>query len=149
MNTKTFKTRDSATTLLRKMGINPRDYNLFIEKTADNQVLCKVGMAEAHLGSLKTRTVQSPGLRNPGDVFGSALNAAKLAKAGRRAVDPVVEAPVKAKRGGISHVARELILAGKTNQEVWAILKDSFNLDDGKKHYPTWYRSELKRKGML
>lgn len=147
MNTKTFKTRDSATSLLRKMGINPRDYNLFIEKADDGQVICKVGMAEAHLETLATGKYTTEGMQVSQAVAKSVSKA--VVKAGRRAIDPVVEKPAKAKRGGISHVARELILAGKTNQEVWAILKESFNLDDGKKHYPTWYRSELKRKGML
>ena len=130
---KIFKTRDSATTLLRKLGINARDYNFFIEKMTDGRFACKVAMAELHLESLKNP--------KPKTILTEA------AKAGRRAADPEVKQTKK--REGISQTARDLILAGKTNQEVWAVLKEAFNLDDSKKHYPTWYRCELKRKGMM
>jgi hypothetical protein len=133
---KIFKSRDSATSLLRKLGINSRDYNLFIEKMTDGQFACKVAMAEMHIESLKNpkpAVVEEP--------------KAKVAKAGRRAADPVVQS--KPKKMGISATARELILSGKTNQEVWEVLKQQFNLDDSKKHYPTWYRCEMKRTGLL
>jgi hypothetical protein len=46
-------------------------------------------------------------------------------------------------------VARDLILAGKTNEEVWVALKEQFKLSDDKRHYPTWYRCQLKRAGKL
>lgn len=42
--------------------------------------------------------------------------------------------------------ARELIKAGKSNEEVWEVIKEKFKLDDSKRHYPSWYRSEMKRK---
>ena len=136
---KFFKTRDSATSLLRKLGIQSRDYNFFIDKTSDGQFACQVAKAQMHLEGLKNP--------QPKTIIVEAV------KAGRRAIDPVVatkkEAKVKAKRAGVSQMARDLILAGKTNQEVWDIIKPAFNLDDSKKHYPTWYRCELKRKGLL
>ena len=132
---KIFKTRDSATSLLRKLGINSRDYNLFIEKMADDRFACQVAKARMHLESLKNPA--------PETVIGEAI------KAGRRVTDPVVKSGKSAKAKGVSAMARELILAGKTNQEVWAELKQRFGLDDSKKHYPTWYRCEMKRKGLL
>jgi hypothetical protein len=46
---------------------------------------------------------------------------------------------------GVGQLARDLILAGRTNQEIWVALKQRFNLDDSKKHYPSWYRCQLKR----
>jgi hypothetical protein len=123
---KFYARRDSATTVLRKMGIHTRDYNAFIEVMSDGQFACHIARAEMHLESLK----------NP-----------------KPAETKVVKAPAstetKSKRTGISATARELILAGKTNQEVWAELKQQFDLDDSKKHYPTWYRCEMKRKGQL
>lgn len=125
---KIFKSRDSATSLLRKLGINSRDYNLFIEKMTDGQFACKVAMAEMHIESLK----------NPKPVA-----EASKAKVTKKTAEP------KAKKTGISATARELILSGKTNQEVWEVLKQQFNLDDSKKHYPTWYRCEMKRTGLL
>lgn len=139
MTTKTYTARDSATSALRKLGLQARDYNLFITKVGD-KFECKLGAAAAHLDSLK----------NPKPVEAAKPAAAKepkVAKAGRRDTDPVVE--VKPKKLGISATARELILSGKTNQEVWEALKQQFNLDDSKKHYPTWYRCEMKRTGLL
>lgn len=134
MTTKTYTRRDSATSALRKIGLQARDYDLFITKKSDNEFECRLGAAAAHLESLKNPA--------PKTIMGSAI------KAGRRAADPVVQdKPTKAK--GVSAVARELILAGRTNQEVWAVIKEAFNLDDSKKHYPTWYRCEMKRKGQL
>lgn len=135
MTTKTYTARDSATSALRKLGLQARDYNLFITKVGD-KFECKLGAAAAHLESLK----------NPKPVA-AAEPKAKVVKAGRRAADPVVE--VKPKKMGISATARELILSGKTNQEVWEALKQQFNLDDSKKHYPAWYRCEMARAGLL
>lgn len=132
MTTKTYTARDSATSALRKIGIQARDYNLFITKV-DDKFECKLGAAAAHLESLKNP--------KPKTVLVEAV------KAGRRAIDPEVKKTTK--RVGISQTARDLILAGKTNQEVWEVLKEAFNLDDSKKHYPTWYRCELKRTGKL
>lgn len=139
MTTKIYTARDSATSALRKIGIQARDYNLFITKVGD-KFECKLGAAAAHLESLKNpkpvETAKPVEAKEP-----------KVVKAGRRAVDPVVA--IKPKKLGISATARELILSGKTNQEVWEALKQQFNLDDSKRHYPTWYRCEMKRTGLL
>ncbi len=60
------------------------------------------------------------------------------------------EKPPKAeKKVSVSQAMRDLIIAGKTNDEVWAKVKEQFNLDDSKKHYPAWYRSDLKKKGLI
>lgn len=128
MTTKTYTTRDSATSALRKLGLQARDYNLFITKVGD-KFECKLGAAAAHLESLK----------NPKPVEAKST----ATKATKKTAEP------KAKKTGISATARELILAGKTNQEVWEVLKQQFSLDDSKKHYPTWYRCEMKRTGLL
>jgi hypothetical protein len=77
------------------------------------------------------------------------------ATATKRLAAAIVEfdsAPKKSRKPAgdtVSAVARALILAGKTNQEVWIALQKQFNLDDGKRSYPGWYRSEVKRKGLL
>jgi hypothetical protein len=125
MTTKTYASRDSATSALRKLGIQACDYDLFITKI-DGKFECNLGAAAEHLESLKNP--------KPETITEAAVKAAKIEKP---------------RRAGISATARALILAGKTNQEVWAVLKDSFNLDESKKHYPTWYRCEMKRKGLL
>jgi len=143
MTTKTYAARDSATSALRKLGLQARDYNLFITKVGD-KFECKLGAAAAHLESLKN---PKPVVEAKTEAKPAAAKEPKVAKAGRRDTDPVVEA--KPKKLGISATARELILSGKTNQEVWEALKQQFNLDDSKKHYPTWYRCEMKRTGLL
>jgi hypothetical protein len=128
MTTKTYTARDSATSALRKIGIQARDYNLFITKVGD-KFECKLGAAAAHLESLK----------NPKPV----ATEKPKAKSAKKTAAP------KEKKLGISATARQLILDGKSNQEVWEALKQQFNLDDSKKHYPTWYRCEMKRTGLL
>ena len=110
--------RDSATTILRKLGIQARDYDLFIEKMASGRFACKVAMAELHLSKPQP-----------------------AAKARAKQAAP--------KREGISATARALIRDGKTNQEVWDVIKEKFGLDEKKRHYPTWYRCEMKRAGLL
>lgn len=125
--------RDSATAALRKLGINPRDYGAFITTTEDGKFACHIARAEMHLESLKTP-------KTPKVV---------QVKSGRRGNDPEVEVPVKASREGISATARALILDGKTNAEVWEVLQTRFSLDRSKRHYPTWYRCEMKRTGLL
>lgn len=123
---KIFARRDSATTVLRKMGIHSRDYNAFIEVMSDGKFACHVARAEMHLESLKQV-------------------AAKPAKAKSA---PKSEKQPTTKRT-VSTAARELIVAGKTNLEVWAIIQKEFDLDDSKKSYPAWYRSDCKRKGLV
>jgi hypothetical protein len=127
---KFYARRDSATAVLRKMGIPARDYNAFIEVMSDGRFACHIARAEMHLESLK----------NPKPAETKAAKATRPAAAA---------AAAETKRASISQLARALILAGKTNQEVWAELKQQFNLDDSKKHYPTWYRCEMKRRGLL
>ena len=125
MTTKTYTARDSATSALRKLGLQARDYNLFITKVGD-KFECKLGAAAAHLESLKQPKTKP--------------------------VKQAIEKPVKTtapKREGISATARAMILDGKTNQEVWEALQAKFDLDHSKRHYPTWYRCEMKRTGQL
>jgi hypothetical protein len=138
--------RDSATTILRKLGIQARDYNFFIEKMTDGRFACKIAMAEMHLESLKN---PKPAVKAP------CHSEEKYTTEGmkiQQAVAKAVKAESKAdtpKRDGISATARALILDGKTNQEVWDVLQAKFNLDHSKRHYPTWYRCEMKRTGLL
>lgn len=61
---------------------------------------------------------------------------------------PAAKTAQKDKRT-VSSVARQLIVAGKDNDEVWAALKKEFHLDDAKKSYPAWYRRECKAKGLI
>lgn len=126
--------RDSCTTILRKMGIHPRDYNAFIEVMTDGKFACHIARAEMHLESLKQA---------------AAPKAEKPAKKEAAAKPAKKEAAKREAARTVSTVARELIVAGKTNVEVWAIIQKEFDLDDSKKSYPAWYRSDCKRKGLI
>ena len=64
---------------------------------------------------------------------------------GKKTAKKVVRQPGRT----VSSVARDLIIAGRSNDEVWKALKQEFKLDSSKKHYPAWYRSEVKRKGLI
>jgi hypothetical protein len=129
MSTKTYKTRDSATSALRKIGIASSDYGRFITKITGGIVSCDIDAALAYLESLKATKVKP-----------------STKKAGKKVVKSTV---AKSSESGISATARALILDGKTNQEVWEVLRTQFGLDQSKRHYPTWYRCEMKRKGLL
>src|SRR5574337_404406 len=125
MNTvKNVKTRDAATSILRKMGIAKSDYDLFITKRASentpnsNYFAVDIHLAAEHL---------KPKTENP-------------KKTSQNSTE---------KRVSCASVAREMILSGKTNAEVWPVIKAQFNLDDSKKHYPAWYRCELRRAGKV
>ena len=52
----------------------------------------------------------------------------------------------KEKTVTLASFMRGLIEAGKNNDEVFAAAVKEFGIGDEKKHYPSWYRSEMKRK---
>ena len=60
----------------------------------------------------------------------------------------IVKKPRLVKRC-VSTVAREMIVDGKTNEEIWTAMVDEFHLDEKKKSYPNWYRAEMRKKGIL
>lgn len=138
---KTYSRRDSAVSVLRKIGIQARDYNLFITKSADGvSFICHFEEAEKHLADLKSKPSKK-----------SVTNSTKPIT-----LTPV---PIKERRESkerrekdkrtVSSVARTMVLDGCTNSEIWAILKEEFSLDDTKKGYPAWYRADAKRRGLL
>lgn len=143
MKTKIVKTRDSATTILRKMGINQRDYNLFLEKV-EGGVEVKLELAELALQGKSASAPEKPKkTAEPGadEKFGK-MAAKKAPKAAVKAEEDTVK-PAKLT---VSAVIRNYIAKGLTNEEIWAKIKDEFKLDDNKRHYPAWYRSDMKRK---
>lgn len=150
MNTaiKIYSVRDSATAALRKLGIQSRDYSLFIEKT-DAGFVCELGKATEHLASLFRATAPKTHDRQKKAVESVTKRKTVVVTATKEAGKSNTPKPAAKPAGGISETARNLILEGKTNQEVWAVLKSEFGLDDSKKHYPTWYRCEMKRRGIL
>ena len=160
MNTKFYTRRDSATTVLRKAGITPRDYDLYLTKSGDG--------VDLNLDLLAIHKATTDGKHDvPSDVPPRAVVGIKsikpiavgkgtvaerlaagdikvnLAKTHKETVSSVPAKPT------VSSVARVLLLAGATTDEVWEALKEQFKLSDGKKHYPSWYRAQLRRQGKL
>jgi hypothetical protein len=140
---KTFARRDSATALLKKLGVLRADYDQFIE-AADGQFIVKQAAAVAFVAAKtapKGRVVNGaadPHAQDADELDESAsLAAAKTAKKTAKA-----KAPTTAKRT-VTSAALELIRAGKTNVETFATLQTEFSLGDDKKTYPAWYRRHL------
>lgn len=158
---KTVARRDSATTILRKLGVKPRDYNLFIEVTADDQFAVKVGAAEKHLKDLA-----GPSPKEQAEKIEQAAKVEHLrtklvrkvkseqndlaSKASFRAAQVVVNAVTEAPNDGEScaSYARHLIKAGHSNAEIWVALVEHFKLNDAKRGYPAWYRHQMRKTGV-
>lgn len=58
-------------------------------------------------------------------------------------------ATVKDGKPSIGAAIRELVKAGKSNDEIWAVIQKEYNLPDDKRWYAAWYRADAKRKGLL
>jgi hypothetical protein len=84
-------------------------------------------------------------------MYQTAIGPAKAADTAEAETAPTTRKGKKRGRreGTVAEVACRLILEGKTNDEVWKVLKEQFNLDDKKKYYPGWHRANLKRRGEL
>jgi hypothetical protein len=64
-------------------------------------------------------------------------------------VAPVVAPAVETKGQGIGSFCKEQIKAGKTNQEVLVLVKDSFPNASTSYGSIAWYRSAMKKAGQL
>lgn len=157
---KTVARRDSATTILRKLGLKPRDYNLFIEETADGKFAVKVGAAEKHLKDLagpspeelKAKAEQEAKVTELRTKLERKVKSEKAAKASKETfraaqtvANPITEAPTPGE--SCSSYSRRMITAGHSNAELWAALVEHFKLDAGKRGYPAWYRHQMRKAG--
>ena len=98
--------------------------NCIISKTDGGTLTVAIEAATAHLQSLLLPSTPAP------------------------KVEPKsVPADKGEKKVSCSAVARDLILAGKTNDEVWAVIAEQFKLDQKKRGYPAWYRFQLRKTG--
>lgn len=156
---KTYTRRDSVTAILRKMGIDKADYNNHIITNADGAFSIR---EQDQTPPWETAPItDEPKTINTTseffDAVGDILSGKKKAKdfTGPKNVDTSkakketkAEAPKTEKeaRRTVSSAAREHILAGHDNKKVFELLQSEFKLDDDKKSYPGWYRSEMKRK---
>lgn len=64
---------------------------------------------------------------------------AQLKKAGAK------KESAKELRVTVASFMRDLIKGGKSNEEVFAAAQKKFGIGEEKKHYPSWYRCEMRR----
>jgi DNA-binding MarR family transcriptional regulator len=152
LGTKTFATRASATATLKKLGIQKDEYDRFIIKKGA-KFYVDVQLAERHIKQLEDavlakQTPATPPNRLQELAERGRAKAAEAAAAGVTAGAKPASKP-KEPRLTVSRVARELILAGLSNEDVFKQLQAQFKLGDNKKSYPAWYRADLARHGKL
>ncbi len=128
-----YTRRDSATAFLRKLGVSKSSYNDFITKDDEGLFWVDVEEAEKSLNPAKSTVAKDQPKVEP--------------KAKSKPSEVKSEAAVE--KETVTSVSRQLIKDGKTNKEVWDVIKAKFSLDDSKKSYPAWYRSQMKRDGKL
>jgi hypothetical protein len=205
ISTKIFARRDSATALLRKLGVDSSEYDKYIVRmtTGEYQLSLPIKEEPANpdptiadeqaIGDQKANAALSdtpPPQEEEGEAAsdtevgaeegeggaeeekekpasrgrGRAKKPAKTPKAKKAKLAPkakpikpaakIPSGPGRLKNSGdrkpsLAARARELILAGKDNDAVFVVLQREFGISEQKKHYPSWYRSQLKRQGLL
>jgi hypothetical protein len=153
ITTRVVKTRDAATSILRKLGLKPNMYGLFMKKLDDGRF--EVDLPKVYEQGYGVNGAIKAEKPTKSEVVGAVKAIDKMAQKmaasvkKAKAKEPKAKQEPKPRRVSVSSVAEELLLAGKTNEEVFAVLKEKFKLDDSKKNYPSWYRCRLKRQKKL
>lgn len=156
---KTLKTRDSAVTILRKLGIAKDKYSKFIVETDDGKWAVKITEAEKSLGKAAEPTVAKPTVAEVKKVEKARKEFARAVEEKRAKVNakpvyntkaqPRRDAPVEkaAPEENQSQFIRRLIREGYTNQEVWVAFAKAFDAPATSKYFPAWYRWKMKKSG--
>jgi len=136
MTTKTYARRDSATATLRKMGIDKTLYKEFIGKSG-NKFIVDITAAEKWVEDDR-RPKKSTEKTVTRRVSGSPKPTVKVTE----------RSPRPHSQSAASFI-RDMILDGATNLEIFEACQEKFGYEKNKRHYPAWYRSEMRRKGTL
>lgn len=129
---KTVARRDSATAILRKLGIKSSDYNMFIMQTADGRYAVAEDKAQEYLQAQLRKVANE-------EVPQKQLKGRTKKEADSNQI----------KRPFVAGVIRKLILDGLDNKAIHEIMKRDFGHDEDKAHYPAWYRSQMRREGLI
>ena len=147
---KIFETRKLAVGQLRELGVAPSKFTQYVKLRADGQYDCDIDQAKADLAATpavgkvkKPAAKKAPAKKAPAKKAPAKKAPAKKKAAAKKAADP------KKDRVSVSSTCREMILAGKTNEQIWKVIQKEFNLDDSKKYYPAWNRSDMKKRGLI
>lgn len=142
-----YATRDSATAVLRRMGIGVGDYNKFMAKASDGSWDCYVLKAEQYLISLNHKSIAETGnLTGRTRAKPKASRAPETKKVSRLIISAETS---KNSKISLAEAMRQLVVAGKDNLEIFNELKDEYNLTNKQRGYPAWYRSDLRRRGII
>lgn len=167
--TKSFSHRRSATGCLKAIGIEPKDYDLFIKEVEGKFVVNLDSATDLAFAQLRDTTgeqkeatevkaaiveaVEEKPTRKQRKAAKPAKTDAKTgkAKAAPKKVAELKKAAPTRKDGKlpVSQRCLELFKAGKSNGEVWAVVAEEYGLGEDKAHYPAWYRSHFRRRGEL
>ncbi|CAB4142864.1 hypothetical protein UFOVP1414_20 [uncultured Caudovirales phage] len=98
------------------------------------------------VGTIKKFTDRPTGIKR----LLAIVNAAKAAAAknASKSAKPAKSAAKAERKASVSGTIQQLIVAGKSNVEIWGIIQPQFGLDESKKYYPAWNRSMMVRKGL-
>ena len=129
---KTYARRDGATAALKKLGIKASDYNMFIFQTTDGRTAVALDKAQEYLQAQlrKVANEEVPQKQNKGRT--------------KKEADSN-----QIKRPSVAGVIRKLILDGLDNKAIHEVMKRDFGHDEDKAHYPAWYRSQMRREGLI
>ena len=166
--TKLANSRDAATSTLRKLGVNNRDYDLFIAKTPDGKFAVDLALAKFHVAKMveqtKVEVIKVPQIvvakikhmknfdgividHEPVSNRIAAMLVLDVAPKTKKVTASITAQVVRSET--ISQACRRMILAGSSNLEVWQYILPTFQCDDKKRGYAAWFRTELKNKGLL
>lgn len=145
MATKTYSRRDSATSYLRKLGVDKKDYARLIMTDGKTFSIDETKARKAVLGTVDADPRARQAAAHQLLKAGSKAATPKDTEAAKLAAKRVKVKAAEATTTTVAGTIRGLILAGKTNEQIL----DQLELPETKRHYPTWYRAELRRKGQL
>lgn len=129
---KTFARRDGATAALKKLGIKVADYNMFISQTTDGRTAVSLDKAQEYLQAQLRKVANE-------EVPQKQLKGRTKKEAETNQI----------KRPSVAAVIRKLILDGEDNKAIHEVMKRDFGHDEDKAHYPAWYRSQMRREGLI
>lgn len=128
--TKLYTRRDSATKVLKSIGITPDRYDTFIEKTNDG-FICHLDRAREHQAFHQPQPVKE----KPKPKVAATKSDGKKSKS----------AQPSDQTQSISASIKALIINGYSNSQI----REALDLPPERSHYPSWYRCKMRRDGEL
>lgn len=141
-----YRNRQSATAVLKKLGVAQADYNTFITMDDGRGIVLLAYDAAAAAVAL-AKAPKGRKVHGSASVEGPDIDETTQLDAARPKRNPKVDKAVKtAAVRTVTSVALAMIRSGASNTTVWAALQAEFKLDDAKRTYPAWYRRHLRVK---